>query len=79
VPRQTFRQQCHVISALGGYLFFAPYVLPWYPAWVIPTIGLVPRVAAARLLTLQAALLVLVVTAAGSENLNRLPEGLDWK
>ncbi len=49
-----------VISALGGYLFFAPYVLPWYPAWVIPTIGLVPRVAAARLLTLQAALLVVV-------------------
>ncbi|MEP6623688.1 MAG: glycosyltransferase 87 family protein, partial [Acidimicrobiia bacterium] len=49
-----------MISALGGYLFFAPYVLPWYPAWVIPTIGLVPRVAAARLLALQAALLVVV-------------------
>ncbi len=49
-----------VIAALGGYLFFAPYVLAWYPAWVIPTIGLVPRVAAARLLTLQAALLVIV-------------------
>jgi alpha-1,6-mannosyltransferase len=49
-----------VVAALGGYLIFAPYVLPWYPAWVIPTIGLVPRVPVARLLALQGAALVVV-------------------
>ncbi|MGZ6927248.1 MAG: glycosyltransferase family 87 protein [Acidimicrobiia bacterium] len=47
-------------AALGSYLVFAPYVLPWYPAWVIPVIGLAPRVPVTRVLTFQAALLVIV-------------------
>jgi hypothetical protein len=37
-----------MVAALGGYLIFAPYVLPWYPACVIPSIGLVPRTRVAR-------------------------------
>ena len=49
-----------VIAALGGYLLFAPYVLPWYPAWVVPTIGLTARASVARLLALQGAGLVIV-------------------
>ena len=49
-----------VVAALGGYLLFAPYVLPWYPAWVIPTIGLTARASVARLLALQGAGLVIV-------------------
>ena len=49
-----------VVAALGGYLLFAPYVLPWYPAWVIPTIGLTARSPVARLLALQGVGLVIV-------------------
>ncbi len=49
-----------VAAALGSYLVFAPYVLPWYPAWVIPTLALTPRAPIARLLALQGAALVIV-------------------
>ena len=49
-----------MVAAIGSYLIFAPYVLPWYPAWVIPTIGLSPRSPVGRLLALQGAALVVV-------------------
>ncbi len=49
-----------VVPALGAYLMFAPYVLPWYPAWVLPTMGLNPRAPVARLLAIQGAALVVV-------------------
>lgn len=49
-----------MVAAIGGYLIFAPYVLPWYPAWVIPTIGLNPRAPVGRLLALQGAALVVI-------------------
>ena len=49
-----------LVATLGGYLLFAPYVLAWYPAWVIPTIGLSARASVARLLALQGAGLVIV-------------------
>lgn len=49
-----------MVATIGSYLIFAPYVLPWYPAWVIPTIGLHPRAPASRLLALQGAELVIV-------------------
>ena len=49
-----------LVAAIGSYLIFAPYVLPWYPAWVIPTIGLNPRAPVGRLLALQGAALVVV-------------------
>jgi hypothetical protein len=49
-----------LIAALGTYLVVAPYVLPWYPAWVIPALALVIERPVARLLALQAAVLVVV-------------------
>ena len=49
-----------MVATIGSYLIFAPYVLPWYPAWVIPTIGLHPRAPVSRLLALQGAALVIV-------------------
>jgi hypothetical protein len=47
-------------AALGGYLLFAPYVLPWYPGWVLPLIGLAPRTNVARTLSVQAAAVLVV-------------------
>lgn len=47
-------------AALGGYLLFAPYVLPWYPGWVLPVLGLAPRTNVARMLAVQAAVLTVV-------------------
>jgi hypothetical protein len=49
-----------VVAALGTYLVVAPYVLPWYPAWVIPAMGLVVDRPMARLLAAQASVLVVV-------------------
>ncbi len=49
-----------LVAALGTYLVFAPYVLPWYPAWVIPAMGLVIDRPMARLLAAQASVLVVV-------------------
>ena len=49
-----------LVAALGAYLVVAPYVLPWYPAWVIPAMGLVVDRPVARLLAAQASVLVVV-------------------
>jgi hypothetical protein len=49
-----------LVGAIGAYLVVAPYVLPWYPAWIIPALALVADRPVARLLTLQASLLVVV-------------------
>ena len=49
-----------VVAAIGAYLVVAPYVLPWYPAWVIPALALVIDRPVARLLAAQASLLVVV-------------------
>ena len=39
-----------LVAALGVYLVVAPYVLPWYPAWIIPALALVIDRPIARLL-----------------------------
>jgi hypothetical protein len=49
-----------LVAALGTYLVVAPYVLPWYPAWIIPAMGLIVDRPLARLLALQASVLVVV-------------------
>ena len=49
-----------LVAALGTYLVVAPYVLPWYPAWVIPALALVIDRPVARLLAVQASVLVVV-------------------
>ena len=49
-----------LVGALGVYLVVAPYVLPWYPAWIIPALALVIDRPIARLLGAQASLLVVV-------------------
>jgi alpha-1,6-mannosyltransferase len=49
-----------MVGAIGTYLVVAPYVLPWYPAWIIPALALVVDRPVARLLALQASLLVVV-------------------
>jgi hypothetical protein len=49
-----------VVAAIGAYLVVAPYVLPWYPAWVIPALALIVDRPVARLLAAQASLLVVV-------------------
>lgn len=49
-----------IASAIGGYLLFAPYVLPWYPGWVLPVLGLAPRAHVARMLAVQASVLAVV-------------------
>jgi hypothetical protein len=49
-----------LVAAIGAYLVVAPYVLPWYPAWVIPALALVIDRPVARLLAAQASLLVVV-------------------
>lgn len=49
-----------LVAAIGAYLVVAPYVLPWYPAWIIPALALVIDRPVARLLAAQASLLVVV-------------------
>jgi hypothetical protein len=49
-----------LVAAIGAYLVVAPYVLPWYPAWIIPSLALVIDRPVARLLLIQASLLVIV-------------------
>jgi hypothetical protein len=49
-----------LVAAIGAYLVVAPYVLPWYPAWIIPALALVVDRPVSRLLVVQASLLVVV-------------------
>jgi hypothetical protein len=49
-----------VAAAVGAYLVLTPYALPWYPAWIIPVLALVIDRPLARLLALQASVLVVV-------------------
>ena len=58
--RRVDHPAVRLVAAIGAYLVVAPYVLPWYPAWVIPALALVIDRPVARLLAAQASLLVVV-------------------
>jgi hypothetical protein len=49
-----------LVASLGGYLVLAPYVLPWYAAWVVPALALVVALPIARLLLVQMSFVVVV-------------------
>ena len=65
------------IGAVGTFLVFAAYVLPWYPAWVIPVIALAPRRPMSRLLLLQGSVLV-VIYELKFQGLSSGPAGVVW-
>ena len=47
-------------ASMAPYLFGAQYILPWYPAWVLPSLATTRRSMLAKLVALQAVLLFLV-------------------
>ena len=66
-----------VVAAIGAYLVVAPYVLPWYPAWIIPALALVVHRPVARLLLVQASFLV-VVYELKTQGLSHFEAGIVW-
>ena len=46
--------------SLVPYLFSAPYVLPWYPGWVLPSMATSRRTLLAKLVAVQSILLFMV-------------------
>ena len=47
-------------ASLAPYLFGAQYTLPWYPAWLLPSLATSRKTLLARLVAVQSVLLLVV-------------------